>query len=97
VACIGTPADAVEVIRGLHDATGGFGKVLIYAGMDWANQADSYRSLELLAREVLPHFDGSWDFGLRSEARVIQTLEERRAEQRTSVNVANEAYKAANK
>ncbi|CAB4904459.1 unannotated protein [freshwater metagenome] len=97
VACIGTPADAVEVIQGLVEATGGFGKVLIYAGMDWANQADSYKSLELLSREVLPHFNGSMNYQIRSEARVMKTLEARRAEQRTSIKAATVKYDADNK
>jgi limonene 1,2-monooxygenase len=97
VAAIGTPEDAIEVIQALVEATGGFGKLLIYAGWEVADQVNTYRSLELFAREVLPHFNGSSQHMIRSEARVQATLEERRAEQRTSIQAASSKYVAENK
>jgi limonene 1,2-monooxygenase len=92
VACIGTPDDAVKMIQGVVDGTGGFGTLILHTGSDWAAQRDTYASWELLAREVLPHFDNSSAHQIRAEKRVVLTVEERRAEQRASINAARDAY-----
>ncbi|WP_424534107.1 LLM class flavin-dependent oxidoreductase [Sphaerisporangium viridialbum] len=55
---VGTPDMAVAHLRKLVDRTGGFGTFLI-SSVDWANREATRRSLELFAREVIPHFDGS--------------------------------------
>jgi limonene 1,2-monooxygenase len=96
IVCIGTPDDAVKMIQGVVDATGGFGTLILHSGADWATQRDTYASWELLAREVFPHFDKSSAHLIRSENRVIATVEERRAEQRASINAARDAYTKAN-
>ena len=55
---IGTPDDLVEFITGLQERTGGFGTFLIW-GHEWAGPEATRRSYELLARHVMPVFDGS--------------------------------------
>lgn len=49
----GTPAQVTEQILELREQTGAFG-TLVYAGHDWADVALSRRSMELMAREVMP-------------------------------------------
>ncbi|HEX9992334.1 MAG TPA: LLM class flavin-dependent oxidoreductase [Acidimicrobiales bacterium] len=58
LAVIGTPDDAVAQIRRLIDQSGGFGTYLVMAH-EWADRAATLRSYELLAREVMPAFQGS--------------------------------------
>ena len=54
---IGTPDDAIEYIEGLLEQSGGFGTFLML-GHDWARPEATFRSYELFAREVIPHFTG---------------------------------------
>ena len=54
-AVIGTPDDAIEKIQGLVDHTGGFGTFLLLAH-NCADPAATWRSYELFARYVMPHF-----------------------------------------
>jgi limonene 1,2-monooxygenase len=56
---VGTPDDCIEMIEKLIDqSNGGFGTFLIQAH-EWADQAATHKSYELLAQKVLPHFQGS--------------------------------------
>ncbi len=64
-AIIGTPEEALERLKALEEASGGFGTFLIMTS-DWANPEATRRSLELFARRVLPHFQGQADAQLRS-------------------------------
>lgn len=57
---VGTPDDAVAGIRELQERSGGFGCLLVRAN-EWAPTAAVHRSYELLARHVIPHFQGSLD------------------------------------
>ena len=51
---IGSPATVTDKIRRVHDEVGGFGHLLVF-GFDYVEHADAWRrSLELLAKEVLP-------------------------------------------
>ena len=54
-AVIGTPADAIQAIEDAQAGSGGFGTVLLMAH-DWADSDASARSLDLFARDVMPHF-----------------------------------------
>ena len=92
IACIGTPDDAVAMIQNLLNVTGGFGKVLLLQGMDWASQEANNRSLELFSREVMPVFQGSFRPLGASVDRVTATRQARVAEQRESIKVAQESY-----
>jgi limonene 1,2-monooxygenase len=57
-AIIGTPEDAIEMVRKLVDLSGGFGGLLGLAH-EWAPAEKMRRSYELFARYVAPHFQGS--------------------------------------
>ena len=55
---VGTPDDCIAGIERLQDLTGGFGKFMMRVE-DWAPRDKIHRSYELLARYVMPHFQGS--------------------------------------
>jgi limonene 1,2-monooxygenase len=57
---IGTPDDAIAVIEQLQERSGGFGGVLVF-GQEWAGPEATRRSYELLARYVVPRFQGALD------------------------------------
>jgi limonene 1,2-monooxygenase len=57
-AVVGTPDDAIAQIRRLEEQSGGFGTFLVMAH-EWADREATLRSYELLAREVMPAFQGS--------------------------------------
>jgi limonene 1,2-monooxygenase len=56
-AVVGTPDDAVAALENLKELSGGFGGVLIRAN-EWAGREAVLRSFELLARYVMPRFQG---------------------------------------
>ena len=55
---VGTPDDCVESIKRLQERSGGFGGFMVQA-IDWAPRENILHSFELLARYVMPHFQGS--------------------------------------
>jgi limonene 1,2-monooxygenase len=60
LAVIGSPDDAVRHLQRLWDATGEFG-VLLLVVHDWADWEQTKRSYELIARYVMPQFNGHLD------------------------------------
>lgn len=58
MAVVGTPDDAIAHIERLLDGTGGFGVVLEFAN-NWANWENTKRHYEMMARYVIPHFQGA--------------------------------------
>jgi len=54
---VGTPDDMIEALHRLQSSTGGFGGFLVL-GNDWAKHQDTLRSYELIARQVIPVFNG---------------------------------------
>jgi len=57
IGVIGTAAQARAHVQRLIDQSGGFGSML-HIATNWADRQDTYRSLEIFAREVMPHFQG---------------------------------------
>ena len=55
---IGTPDDCIQGIRKLEERSGGFGAFLVQT-IDWAPREKMLKSYELLARYVMPQFQGS--------------------------------------
>ena len=55
---IGTPDDCIEGIKKLEEQSGGFGGFIVQA-IDWAPRDRILNSFELLARYVMPQFQGS--------------------------------------
>jgi limonene 1,2-monooxygenase len=57
---VGTPDDLVAALHRFDEATGGYGGLLLQAN-EWANREATLKSYELLARYVMPRFQGSLD------------------------------------
>jgi limonene 1,2-monooxygenase len=57
---IGTPDDAIAQVQRLLDQSGGFGAYLIMMH-EWADWPATLKSTELVARYVMPHFQGQLD------------------------------------
>jgi limonene 1,2-monooxygenase len=75
IGAIGTPDDARAQVQRLADQSGGFGAMLLL-GHEWANPEATKRSWELLAQNVMPHFQGrTW--GGVSHAESTQQAKER--------------------
>ena len=55
---VGTPDDCIAGIERLQEISGGFGNFMVRVE-DWAPRDKIHRSYELLARYVMPHFQGS--------------------------------------
>ena len=55
---VGTPDDCIEGIKQFEAQSGGFGGFLVQA-IDWAPREKILNSYELLARYVMPHFQGT--------------------------------------
>ena len=55
---VGTPDDCIEGIKLLEEQSGGFGGFLVQT-IDWAPREKVLHSYELLARYVMPQFQGS--------------------------------------
>ena len=58
LAIIGSPDDAVESIKRLEEASGGFG-TLLGIGYEWTSHEKLLKSYEMFARYVMPQFQGS--------------------------------------
>ena len=58
LAVIGTPDDAAAQIERLREQSGGFGCMLLMAH-EWADRVPTRRSYELIARHVVPRFQGA--------------------------------------
>lgn len=58
MAVIGTVEDAIDQIERLQDQSGGFGSYL-FMGHEWADTEATRHSYELVARYVMPRFQGS--------------------------------------
>ena len=56
--CVGTPDDLIAAIKRLDEQSGGFGGLLIQA-TEWGTREQVLHSYELVARYVIPHFQGS--------------------------------------
>jgi limonene 1,2-monooxygenase len=55
---VGTPDDCIEGIKRLDEQSGGYGGFMVQT-VDWAPREKMLRSYELLARYVMPQFQGS--------------------------------------
>lgn len=58
MAVIGSPNDAIEYLERLCHGAGEFG-CLMQLAHNWADWDETKRSYELIARQVIPHFQGS--------------------------------------
>jgi limonene 1,2-monooxygenase len=68
---IGTPDDAIAQLERLEKQSGGYGAFLMLAH-EWANRAATKRSFELVARYVMPRFQGVNDLREKSLTYAIE-------------------------
>ena len=85
--CVGTPDDLIDAIVRLDEQSGGFGGLLISAA-EWGTREQVLHSYELVARHVMPHFQGSlqslqssqaWSAGIKEELLTLRTQAMERA------------------
>ena len=67
---IGTPDDMIAALVRMWEATGGFGGFLVLR-TDWASREATLRSYELIARYVIPRFNGMLEPLERSYPKVV--------------------------
>jgi limonene 1,2-monooxygenase len=92
IGVIGTPDQAREQIQRLIDqSNGGFGSIL-NMHTDWANPEATRRSYELMAQEVMPHFQGQVEPLLRAEERARSRREELSQQQVAAVEHMTKKY-----
>ncbi|MGH2351249.1 MAG: LLM class flavin-dependent oxidoreductase [Chloroflexota bacterium] len=88
---VGTPDDCIAGIERYQEATGGFGCVLLWAH-EWASSEATRRSYELLARYVMPHFQGSVAGVQASAAWAAGHAQDFRARANQAIEQAHQAY-----
>jgi limonene 1,2-monooxygenase len=88
---VGTPDDCIAAVERLQERSGGFGGLLVW-GNEWATREQIHRSYELLARYVMPRFQGSLA-GIEASNAVARGRAERVGQERTAaVETAQQAY-----
>src|SRR5262252_11130580 len=91
---IGTPdACAAQIERLWQQSNGGFGAYLLLAH-NWANPSATHRSYELIAREVMPQFQGHAQATLDAARRAKEVRETLAAAQAQAVEDARTRYGA---
>ena len=80
--CVGTPDDLIAKIKESDEQSGGFGGFMIQA-TEWGTRVQVMHSYELIARYVMPHFQGSltnlqisqkWSEEHRDELQSLKTV-----------------------
>ena len=92
---VGTPDDLIEAIYRLDQQSGGFGGLLVQT-IDWAPREKMLHSYELLARYVMPHFQGSIKSIKRSNEWVTSRQETLVAGRAAAIDRAHETYAERN-
>ena len=90
---VGTPDDCIAGIERLLEASGGFGGLLIRVE-DWAPRDKILRSYELLARYVMPRFQGSLVGIETSNQWAAQIKDDLQVNRRLGLETATKAYLA---
>jgi limonene 1,2-monooxygenase len=91
--CVGTPEDLIAKIEELQHYTGGFGGLMVQA-VDWADQEHLHHSYELLARYVMPRFQGSIRGIVASREAAALELDHIREVRTAALNKARSDYEA---
>ena len=89
--CVGTPDDLIQYIHRLDENSGGFGGLLIQA-TEWGTREHVFRSYELLARYVMPHFQGTMTSLSESYQWMVDTKDELQALRKRSLEKAHRDY-----
>ena len=89
--CVGTPDDLIAAIERLDEESGGFGGLLVQA-TEFGTREQVLHSYELLARYVMPHFQGSLVNLKTSQAWAAEKRHELMALRRQSINKAGREH-----
>ena len=90
--CVGTPDDLISKIKELGEQSGGFGGFMIQA-TEWGTREQVMHSYELIARYVMPHFQGSLDNLVTSQKWSEDNRDNLQALKTVSLSKATESYK----
>lgn len=90
---VGTPDDCIEGIERLDERSGGFGGFLVQT-VDWAPREKMLHSYELLARYVMPHFQGTTASTAASNDWAYQRREMLKAGRARALDTAREVWAA---
>ncbi len=93
---VGTPDDFIEAIRQLDEVSGGFGGLLVRVD-EWASREKILHSYELIARYVMPQFQGSLTGIINSNRWVSEKRDILQEHRRRGVEKARAAYYARNR
>ena len=88
---VGTPDDCIAGIERLQEMSGGFGSFMVQV-QDWAPRERLLQSYELLARYVMPHFQGSLTGVTDSYRWVHEKREDLKAMRVTGLRRATETH-----
>jgi limonene 1,2-monooxygenase len=88
---VGTPDDCIAAIEELQEMSGGFGRLLIRVE-DWTSREKNDRSYEMVARHVMPHFQGSLAGIIASNNSVKERKEVLSANQLAGLQRATDSY-----
>jgi limonene 1,2-monooxygenase len=91
---VGTPDDCVEGIQRLAEQSGGFGGFMVQT-IDWAPRDKMLQSYELLARYVMPQFQGTAASTAASNRWAAEHKEELVAGRARAIEQARESYAAS--
>ena len=91
--CVGTPDDLIAMMKRLDEDSGGYGGLLIQA-TEWGTREQVLHSYELVARYVMPHFQGSLVNLETSQARSAERKEELQALRGQALDKARRDYAA---
>ena len=92
---VGTPDDCITGIERYQELTGGFGGFLLLAH-EWASREATKRSYELLARYVMPRFQGSLAGAARSAAWAAGHAQDFRATANAAIELAHQRHEQSN-
>jgi limonene 1,2-monooxygenase len=90
---VGTPDDAMACIEHLAQVSGGFGGLLLLAH-EWAPRDKILRSYELLARYVMPRYQGALTGTMGSNAWARSVREELYAKRQQAIDKAHTSFDA---
>jgi len=91
---IGTPDDVrAQIDRLVVQSNGGFGAYLMLAH-EWANTQATRRSYELIAKYVMPHYQGQAAATLNARARAVAARGELVEQQRQAIEAASARHAA---
>ena len=88
---VGTPDDCIQAIERLDERSGGFGGILVMAN-EWASREKVLHSYELLARYVMPRFQGTTDGVTLSNQWSRDHVTELNAARTTSIERAKQVW-----